>query len=123
MLTSKGTVPVASCICTSGAFSGGGSLTSTRRRQRLTKWSHPLSLAERSALTRAWNVGYQCCPCLMRSDTASTRRRACPEGQQLRGVGRDWRQRHGAYEGSRSYGEHEARGSGGVSQARPMTRD
>ena len=55
---------------------GEGSRANTYRRQRSTKWSHPLSLAGRSASTRAWKAAYVCCPCLMRSDTMSTRRRA-----------------------------------------------
>ena len=76
MVTPKGAVPAANCTCTSAALSGGGPLTSTRRRHRLTKWSHPLSRAGRSASTLAWKASYECCPCLMRSDTVSTRRRA-----------------------------------------------
>ena len=36
----------------------------------------PLSLAGRSASTRAWNAAYLCGPCVTRSDTVSTRRRA-----------------------------------------------
>ena len=44
--------------------------------QHLPQWSHPLSLAGRSASMRAWNAAYVCGPCLTRSDTVSTRRRA-----------------------------------------------
>ena len=55
---------------------GGGSRANTCRKQMLTKWSHPLSLAGRSASTRAWNATYVCGPCLTRSDTVSTWRRA-----------------------------------------------
>ena len=53
-----------------------GSRANICRKQTSTKWSHPLSLAGRSASTRAWNVAYVCGPYLTRSDTVSTRRRA-----------------------------------------------
>ena len=77
MCTANGTAPDENCTCTSGALNGGGgSLTSTHRKQRTTKWSHALSLAGRSVYTRAWKATYECCPFLVRSDTVSTRRRA-----------------------------------------------
>ena len=60
----------------SGALYGGGSRANTCRKQMSTKWSHPLSLAGRSASTRAWNAAYVWGPCLTRSDTVSTRHRA-----------------------------------------------
>ena len=55
---------------------GGGSRANTSRKQMSTKRSHLLSLAGRSASTRAWNAAYVCGPCLTRSETVSTRRRA-----------------------------------------------
>ena len=54
----------------------GGSRANTCCKQMSTKWSHPLSLAGRSASTRIWNAEYVCGLCLTRSDTVSTRRRA-----------------------------------------------
>ena len=65
------TAPECQAHCT-----GGGSRANTCRKQTSTKWSDPLSLAGRSACTRAWNAAYVCGPCLTRPDTVSTRRRA-----------------------------------------------
>ena len=68
------TAPECQAHCTGG---GGGSRANTSRKQMSTKWSHPLSLAGRSASTRAWNAAYMCGLCVTRSDTVSTRRRSC----------------------------------------------
>ena len=74
--TPNGTVPAANRARTSGALYGWGWRANICRKQTSTKWSHQLSLAGRSASTRASNVAYVCGPYLTRSDTVSTRRRA-----------------------------------------------
>ena len=69
-------MPAANYASMSGALYQGGSRANTCRKQMTTKWSHPLSLAGRSASTRAWGAAYVCGQCLTRSDTVSTSRRA-----------------------------------------------
>ena len=74
--TPNSTVPAANRAGTSGALYGWGSRANICCKQTSTKWSHLLSLAGRSASTRAWNAAYVCGPCLTSPDTVSTRHRA-----------------------------------------------
>ena len=70
----KGAAPATNNTGTSRALSSEGSLTSTRRNHRWTKWCHTLTRAGRSASTCAQNVVHVCYLCLMTSHTVSTRR-------------------------------------------------